>query len=88
MEKQNTDSAKDDESNRHDEFIKITHSYKEMLFMTALSMTKSPPQARVLVEKTLFNAEKEYCKGEQGLNIGSWLSENLLKTFFKLYSNP
>ena len=68
-----------------DSFESLSLQYMDMLYSTALRMTKNTEEAEDLVQDTYFRAFKFFNKFEKGTNFKAWIFRILTNTFINKY---
>ncbi|KAA3620183.1 MAG: hypothetical protein DWQ05_05490 [Calditrichaeota bacterium] len=71
------------ELKRH--FEEIAYQYMDILYGTALKMTKDPVEAEDLVQDTYLRAYRFFNKFEEGTNFKAWIFKILTNTFINKY---
>lgn len=75
---------KNDQEVRRD-FEKIAYPLMDILYGTALKMTKDPVEAEDLVQDTYLRAFRFFNKFEEGTNFKAWIFKILTNTFINKY---
>ena len=66
-------------------FEKLSLQYMDMLYSTALKMTRNIEEAEDLVQDTYLRAYRFFDKFEQGTNFKAWIFRILTNTFINNY---
>ncbi|KAA3662931.1 MAG: RNA polymerase subunit sigma [Calditrichaeota bacterium] len=67
------------------QFENIAFQYMDVLYGTALKMTKDPIEAEDLVQDTYLKAYRFFDKFEEGTNFKAWIFKILTNTFINKY---
>ena len=67
------------------EFESIAFEYMDMLYRTALRMTKNSEEAEDLVQDTYLQAYRHFDKFQSGTNFKAWIFKILTNTFINKY---
>ncbi len=77
--------GKKNEQELRRQFEKIAYQHMDILYGTALKMTKDPVEAEDLVQDTYLRAYRFFNKFEEGTNFKAWIFKILTNTFINKY---